>query len=175
MFRVVSELIAECGAVAKSHRRVLDSTVLDDAVARQDTVTMLVNQIRRVRRLHEGLAEVWVRDRNLGTGGAVVDWGDPADVERLVSELVDDALELIGTAQDLDLDDAQGDAVALLALVAGQDVEPGDGPGGGASLGAPRRGGWSRRWIPSRVISTSRAASTATATRPTSRPSPTRG
>ena len=106
---------------------------------------MLVNQIRRVRRLHEGLAEVWVRDRNLGTGGAVVDWGDPADVERLVSELVDDALELIGTAQDLELDDAQGDAVALLALVAGQDVEPGDGPG---------RWRIARRTAPGRVVST---------------------
>ena len=144
VFRVVSELIAECGAVAKSHRRVLDSTVLDDAVARQDTVTMLVNQIRRVRRLHEGLAEVWVRDRNLDTGGAVVDWGDPADVERLVSELVDDALELIGTAEDLELDDAQGDAVALLALVAGQDVEPGDAPG---------RWRIARRTAPGRVVS----------------------
>ena len=145
VFGVVSELIAECGAVAKSHRRVLDSTVLDDAVARQDTVTMLVNQIRRVRRLHEGLAEVWVRERNLGTGGAVVDWGDPADVERLVSELVDDALELIGTAEDLELDDAQGDAVALLALVAGQDVEPGDGPG---------RWRIARRTAPGRIVST---------------------
>ncbi len=145
VFRVVSELIAECGAVAKSHRRVLDSAVLDDAVARQDTVTMLVNQIRRVRRLHGGLADVWVRDRNLDTGGAVVDWGDPADVERLVSELVDDALELIGAAEDLELDDAQGDAVALLALVAGQDVEPGDAPG---------RWRIARRTAPGRIVST---------------------
>ena len=32
-------------------------------------------------------------------------------------------------ADDLDLDPIQADAVALLALVAGQDVEPGDGPG----------------------------------------------
>ena len=145
VFRVVSELIAECGAVAKSHRRVLDSTVLDDAVARQDTVTMLVNQIRRVRKLHGELGDVWVRDRNLDTGGAVVDWGDPADVERLVSELVDDALELIGTAEDLELDDTQGDAVALLALVAGQDVEPGDAPG---------RWRIARRTAPGRIVST---------------------
>ena len=145
VFRVVQALVAECGAVAGRHRRVLDSTVLDDAVARQDTVTMLVNQIRRVRRLHTGLAEVWVRDRNLDPGGAVVDWGDPADVDRLVSELVDDALELIGAAQDLELDDAQGDAVALLALVAGQDVEPGDGPG---------RWRIARRTAPGRVVST---------------------
>ena len=50
-------------------------------------------------------------------------------MERLVSELVDDALELIAAAQDLDLDDARADALRLLALVAGQDTEPGDGPG----------------------------------------------
>ena len=50
-------------------------------------------------------------------------------MDRLVSELVDDANELVWAAEDLDLDERQADAVALLALVAGQDVEPGDGPG----------------------------------------------
>ena len=32
-------------------RRALDSTVLDDAVATQDTVTQLIAAVRRVRRL----------------------------------------------------------------------------------------------------------------------------
>ena len=107
----------------------LDSTVLDDAVARQDTVTMLRVQMRRLRRLVPQLADVWVREHNLDPAGLVVDWGDPADVERLVSELVDDALELIGACGDVDLDGAQADAAGLLALVAGQDTEPGDSPG----------------------------------------------
>ena len=44
-------VIAETGVITSKHRRVLDSTVLDDAVARQDTVTMLATQIRRVRKL----------------------------------------------------------------------------------------------------------------------------
>jgi Transposase DDE domain len=59
--------------------------------------------------------------------------------------LVDDANELVWAAEDLDLDEAQTDAVALLALVAGQDVEPGDGPGK-----------WriARQTAPDRVIST---------------------
>ncbi len=144
VFRVVQQVIAETGAVAGRHRRVLDSTVLDDAVARQDTVTMLVSQIRRVRKLHGGLADVWVRERNLDPAGAMVDWDDPADMERLVSELIDDALELISAAEDLELDDGQGDAVALLALVAGQDVEPGDGPG---------RWRIARRTAPGRIVS----------------------
>jgi IS5 family transposase len=52
----------------------------------------------------------------------------------LVSELVDDANEFVWAVEDLQaeglqLTDVQADAVALLALVAGQDVEPGDGPG----------------------------------------------
>lgn len=43
-------MIAETGAVAGRQRRALDSTILDDAVARQDTVTQLIAQIRRVGR-----------------------------------------------------------------------------------------------------------------------------
>ena len=85
----------------------------------RDTVTMLRVQMRRLRKLVPGLADVWVRERNLDAAGPVVDWGDPGDVERLVSELVDDALELIGACEDLDLDEAQADALGLLALVAG--------------------------------------------------------
>jgi transposase len=51
VFNAVRAVIAETGVIAGKHRRVLDSTVLDDAVARQDTVTMLATQIRRVRKL----------------------------------------------------------------------------------------------------------------------------
>jgi IS5 family transposase len=125
----VRAVIAETGVIAGKNRRALDSTVLDDAVARQDTVTMLVDQIRRVRKLVPELGGVWVREHNLDGGRPPCDWADPADRDRLVSELVDDANELVWAAEDLDLDQTQADAVALLALVAGQDVEPGDGPG----------------------------------------------
>ena len=129
VFDAVRELVAATGAVSGKERRVLDSTVLDDAVARQGTVTMLRVQMRRLRKLVPQLAEVWVREHDLDTAGPEVDWEDPADVERLVSELVDDALELIGACEDLDLGEAQADALGLLALVAGQDTEPGDTPG----------------------------------------------
>ena len=72
---------------------------------------------------------VWVREDNLEGSKPPADWDDPADVERLVSELVDDALELIAATKDIELSDVQADAVGLLGLVIGQDVEPGDGPG----------------------------------------------
>lgn len=134
IFDAVRAVIVETGVIANRHRRALDSTVLDDAVARQDTVTMLVDQIRRVRKLIPELGSVWVREHNLDGGRPPCDWADPTDRDRLVSELVDDANELVWAAEDLTegglvFTDKQADAVALLALVAGQDVEPGDTPG----------------------------------------------
>ena len=50
IFEVVREVIIETGAVRGRNRRALDSTVLDDAVARQDTVTQLIAAVRRVGR-----------------------------------------------------------------------------------------------------------------------------
>jgi IS5 family transposase len=134
IFDAVRSVITESKVLAGRTRRALDSTVLDDAVARQDTITMLVAQIRRARKLVPELAAVWVREHNLEGGRPPCDWDDPADRDRLVSELVDDANELVWAAEDLVADgpaltEKQADAVALLALVAGQDVEPGDGPG----------------------------------------------
>src|ERR1019366_8768992 len=121
IFDAVRSVIAESKILEGKHRRAIDSTVLDDAGARQDTVTMLVDQIRRVRKLIPELASVWVREHNLDGGRPPCDWDDPADRDRLVSELVDDANELVWAAEALDLTDGQADAVALLALVAGQD------------------------------------------------------
>jgi DDE family transposase/transposase-like protein DUF772 len=145
IFDAIRAVIAETGVLAGRTRRAIDSTVLDDAVARQDTITMLVAQIRRARRLIPELRGTWVREHNLEGPRPPADWDDPADVDRLVSELVDDANELVWATEHLNLDDAQADAVALLALVAGQDVEPGDGPG---------RWRIAQRTAPDRVIST---------------------
>ncbi len=145
IFDAIRAVITASGVIANKTRRALDSTVLDDAVARQDTVTMLVTQICRVRRLVPELGTVWVREHNLEGGRPPCDWEDPADLDRLVGELVDDANELVWAAEDLNLSDDQAAAVALLALVAGQDVEPGDGPGT-----------WriAQRTAPDRVVST---------------------
>jgi len=50
IFDVVRRVVAETGVLTGKTRRALDSTVLDDAVATQDTVTQLLAAIRRVRR-----------------------------------------------------------------------------------------------------------------------------
>ncbi len=50
--------MAQTGALTGKTRRALDSTVPDDAVATQDTVTQLIGAIRRVRREVAGAAEL---------------------------------------------------------------------------------------------------------------------
>lgn len=135
VFEAVRGLVKASGALAGKERRALDSTVLEDAVQRQDTVTMVAAQLRKVRKLLPEVAgRVFVHEENLEPGRPPCDWDDPGDVERLVSQLVDDALEVLAAVEEaveggLSLTDVQADAVALLALVAGQDVEPGDRPG----------------------------------------------
>ncbi len=56
IFAAVQRLIAQTGALKGKTRRALDSTVLDDAVATQDTVTQLIAAVRRVRRDVPGAA-----------------------------------------------------------------------------------------------------------------------
>lgn len=132
IFEAVREVISTSGVISNKTRRALDSTVLEDAVQRQDTISLLQSQIRRVRKLIGELAEgVYVREHNLGPGRPPCDFEDQDDIDRLISELVDDAYELVFAAEDLGfkLDEQQQDPLALLALVVGQDVEPGDRPG----------------------------------------------
>ena len=156
IFEVVRQLIIETGAVRGRNRRALDSTVFDDAVARQDTVTQLIAAVRRVARDVPGAAEI-VTTRCTGhdyarPGKPRIAWDDEAAREQLVSALVNDALTLLD-ALDLDAVIAEGgkvaEAVALLALVAGQDVEPAEG-----SDGTDGRWRIARKVAPDRMIST---------------------
>jgi hypothetical protein len=162
IFEVVCEVIAETGAVAGRQRRALDSTILDDAVARQDTVTQLVAQIRRVGREVPGakdlvatgctrLAALTGQDYTT-PGKPPIAWNDPAARDELVTALVGDALALLA-ALDVEAIEAAGgraaEAIALLALVAGQDVEPAEN-----SDGTDGRWRIARKTAPDRVIST---------------------
>lgn len=162
IFEVVRDVIAQTGAVAGKHRRALDSTILDDAVARQDTVTQLIAQIRRVGREVSGakdlidvhctrLAGLTGQDYDQ-PGKPRIAWDDQAARDELVSALVGDALALLA-ALDVDAISRAGgkpaDAVALLALVAGQDVEPAVD-----SDGTDGRWRIARATAPDRVIST---------------------
>lgn len=146
IFEVVRAVITETGVLKGKTRRALDSTLLDDAVATQDTVTQLVSAIRRVRRLVPQAATVEVLAHDYDASGKpVCAWDDPDAKAALVNGLVQDAHAVLGSLDGVDLDTEQRDALGLLALVAGQDVEPGD-----------EEGTWriARRVAPDRVIST---------------------
>src|SRR4051794_4925770 len=58
IFDAVREVVAATGALAGRTRRALDSTVLTDAVATQDTITQLIAAIRRVARTLPGGAKL---------------------------------------------------------------------------------------------------------------------
>jgi IS5 family transposase len=126
----VRQVVDATGVLSGKRRRALDSTLLDDAVATQDTVTQLVSQIRRVRRLVPEAKTVPVVAHTYDASGKPeCAWDDPDAKAALVSGLVNDALATLDTVTGLDLDATASDAVGLLALVAGQDVEPGDEEG----------------------------------------------
>jgi hypothetical protein len=130
IFDAVRQVVEATGVLKGRGRRVLDSTILEDAVATQDTVTQLVAAVRRVRRLVGPAREVQLGAHDYDRPGKPeCAWDDPQAKQALVSGLVNDALAVLGAVADVELDAEQGEAVALLALVAGQDVEPGERPG----------------------------------------------
>ena len=55
-------------------------------------------------------------------GKPKIDWDDPAAKDALVPALVNDATALVEALRPEDPDQPEAPAVALLALVAGQDV-----------------------------------------------------
>jgi hypothetical protein len=130
----VKAVIGQTGILRGRRRRAADSTILADAVATQDTVTQLASAIRRVAREVPGaakkIAQVCTGHDYSGPGKPKIDWDDPAAKDELVSALVNDATALAAALQDAELEEPAASAVALLALVAGQDVEPAEGSDG---------------------------------------------
>src|ERR1039457_3550990 len=130
----IRKIVEETGILKGRRRRAVDSTILADAVATQDTITQLVSAIRRVAREVPGAAEqiaaVCTGHDYSQPGKPKIDWDDPGAKDALVSALVNDANALVQALQDRDRDDRAASALALLALVAGQDVEPAEGSDG---------------------------------------------
>jgi hypothetical protein len=149
----VRAVVEATGVVRGRSKRAVDSTILDDAVATQDTVTQLVSVIRRVGREVPGaaglIATVCTGHDYSQPGKPVIDWDDPAARQALVSALVNDANALVSALSGHELDERAEEAVALLALIAGQDVEPAEG-----SDGTDGRWRIARKVAPERVIST---------------------
>ncbi len=156
IFTAVQTVIGQTGALKGKTRRALDSTVLDDAVATQDTVTQLIAAIRRVRREVPGAAVVVAAVTSAhdydDPGKPRIAWNDKDARDALVDALVRDALAVLDALDEQEPDSAAAQAMGLLALVAGQDVELIDPDDSSDADGQPR---WriARQVAPDRVIS----------------------
>jgi len=129
IFEAVRAVVAATGVLAKKHRRALDSTILDDAVATQDTVTQIISAVRRVLAAVPALSRLELGHDYSITGKPVIDWSARSERDGLVSLLVSDATALLEAVAGKELSGEQLDAVGMLALVSSQDVEPGEEEG----------------------------------------------
>jgi hypothetical protein len=130
IFRVTCALAREVGLVGV--RRVLDSAPLEDAVATQDTVTMLRGAIRGLLRACPPPLAAKVRgllqreDDYVAPGKPACDWTDRAAREVLVDALVRDAYRAHYALRGERPDERVAEAAVLLATVTGQDIEETD-------------------------------------------------
>jgi transposase len=127
IFRVTCELARQAGLVGV--RRVLDSAPLYDAVATQDTVTLLRGAIRGVLRACSSELASLVRaalardDDYQAAGKPVCDWEDAAAREELVDALFRDGYRVLGALRGRQVGPEVAQAAELLATVIGQDIE----------------------------------------------------
>src|SRR6266498_591063 len=149
----VKQVIEATGILRGRTRRAVDSTILADAVATQDTITQLIAAIRRVGRQVPGAAQqiaaVCTGHDYTQPGKPSIDWDDTGAKDALVSALVNDATALLAALGEVKPDESAQQALALLALVAGQDVEPAEG-----SDGTDGRWRIARKVAEDRVVST---------------------
>jgi hypothetical protein len=148
IFESVLDVAKSAGLVGR--KRVLDSTALYDAVATQDTITMMRAAIRGLLRVADALLAAELRallkrdDDYASAGKPVCDWDDKPAREALVDELARDGHAMLVALDGRVLPADVAAASELLATVLGQDLDKG---GDGLFRIA-------RRVAPDRVIST---------------------
>ena len=131
IFERTVQVAAQAGLVGR--RRVLDSAPIYDAVATQDTITLIRSAIRGLLRACDGelgarLRGLLARDDDYVTAGKpACDYHDAAARGQLVDALARDARALLSALDGRELGPVLGQAAALLATVTGQDLEEGAG------------------------------------------------
>ena len=127
IFEAVLEVAKQAGLVGR--KRVLDSTALYDAVATQDTVTLIRSAVRGLLKVVDPKTEARLRavlkrdDDYAAAGKPVCDWQDEAAREALVDELARDAYAVLAELDGQKLAPAVREAAELLTRVVGQDLE----------------------------------------------------
>lgn len=130
IFEAALAVAREAGLVGR--KRVLDSTPLYDAVATQDTVTLVRSAIRALLKVAPAALVLQLRavcrrdDDYVAPGKPECDWQDAAAREALIDALSRDAEAILAAlaGQPLGLELAQ--AAQLLSTVVGQDIEAGE-------------------------------------------------
>jgi len=130
IFETALKVAREAGLIGR--KRVLDSTALYDAVATQDTVTLIRSAIRALLRvvdetLREELRSCCKRDDDyLAAGKPSCDWDDEQAREALVDALARDAYAVLAALDGRALVAEILQAAKLVATVVGQDLEQRD-------------------------------------------------
>jgi transposase len=127
IFDAVLDVAKAAGLVGR--KRVLDSTALYDAVATQDTVTMIRASIRGLLRVAPEPLAAEVRgvlkrdDDYKAPGKPMCAWDDAEAREGLVDALARDARAVLVLLDGRELGKVEREAVELIATVVGQDLE----------------------------------------------------
>lgn len=130
IFQAVLDVAKKANLVGK--KRIIDSTALYDAVATQDTVTLVRCAIVGVLRIVAPKTASTLRalckrdDAYDKTGKPICAWDDKAAREELVDALTRDAHAILLALDGETLSPEANKAVALLATVVGQDIEAGE-------------------------------------------------
>ncbi|MEV6324777.1 transposase [Nocardia sp. NPDC051787] len=123
IFGVVLEVAWRAGLVGR--RRVLDSTPLYDAVATMDTITLVRSAIRGLltaagAELTAALrAQISSGDDYAGAAKPVIDWDEETAREQLIDSRSRDAMAMLAVVDGREVDAAVGKAAQLLATVVG--------------------------------------------------------
>jgi len=127
IFEAALDLARAAGLVGR--QRVLDSTPLYDAVATQDTVTLVRSAIRALFRIVDAALGAELRgvcqrdDDYVAPGKPACDWDDAPAREALIDALARDGFAILAALDGRVCAGEVRDAAQLLATVLGQDLE----------------------------------------------------
>jgi len=130
IFQAVLDVAKQANLVGK--KRIVDSTALYDAVATQDTVTLVRSAIVGVLRIVHPETAAALRalckrdDAYDKSGKPSCAWDDKAAREELVDALTRDAFAILLALDGEALSPDMSKATTLLATVVGQDIEAGE-------------------------------------------------
>ncbi len=126
IFDTVIEVARQAGLIGR--KRVLDSTPIYDAVATQDTVTLIRSAIRQLLRAADAVLRAELRavltsgDAYTDLAKPVIDWTERGEREALVDSRARDGYALLAVLDGRDLSAEVVQAGTLLATVLGQDL-----------------------------------------------------